>query len=107
MDTNVYVKCMENTIVIFCIRDGGLFCYELKELETIDPGENKEDPVTLGVWYSFHCSGPPFHMAKILQAGFNLFHPSRSSMVSCKHIYLCDPAFSVSHDSHYCNSHNT
>ena len=90
----VYVKCMENTSVIFCIRNGGLFRDQKKELETIVTGEGKEDFPALPVWNFLHCSPAHLYMAKILQSGSDIFPQTCSFMVSCKYIYLCDPVIS-------------
>ena len=66
MGTNGYAKYLENTFIVFCIRNGGLLCHEKKELETIIIGKNEENLFTIPVWDFFNCSFTPFLMAKIL-----------------------------------------
>ena len=95
MDTYVIGEYMENTFIVFCIRNGSLFCHKKKELETIIAGEGEADFFTLSVWNFFHCSNTPFSMAKVLWPGYKIFSGSGPSMVSGKHLYLCDIVISI------------
>ena len=63
---------MENPSVIFCIRNGGLFCDPKKEPEPIVTGEGKEDFTVPPVRNFLHCFPPHLRMAKILQSGTDI-----------------------------------
>ena len=90
MGTNGHAECMENTFVVFCLRNGGLLCNQKKELETIVAGKGKTDLFALSVRCFLHSSSAYSDMAEILSPGSGLFPQSVSSLVPGLYISLCD-----------------
>src|SRR5450631_933713 len=82
-------KCMENTAAIFYFRNGGLFRYAKKNLETIVAGSCKENTGTICIWNFLYCSRAGIHCATLLPAAHRLYSQSGTLVVFGKYFCVC------------------
>src|SRR5690606_12672562 len=83
-----------DSIAVFCIRYGSLFCLAEQNVETAFYGTRTKDFHTFYLWVCGHCAHPYLYFAVLLFFETYLFTQSRSPMVSRKYIPLCYPAIS-------------
>jgi hypothetical protein len=86
---------MANSSVVFCVRNGCLFCHQKKELGPIDPGTHQKNSCSILIWNMLYRPSSFAALAKILRSGPGIFDPSKSLMVSGKYIYLCSSAIAL------------
>jgi hypothetical protein len=91
MDTHDHAEHMEDTLVVFCVRNGRMFCNRKEKLETIIARADTQNICSVFIRDFIHSAHTHSDMAELLPSGYRLLSTTRSFMVSGQYIHLCDP----------------